>query len=51
MSGDALDAVVRLKEESEVPLRSNGSLSMNQALMIAGLVDCVQVTRCPVNHR
>jgi dihydrofolate reductase len=47
-SGDAVDVVARLKEESEVPLRSNGSLSMNRALMAAGLVDRVQVTLFPV---
>jgi dihydrofolate reductase len=46
--GDALDVVARLKEESEVPLRSHGSLSMNRALMAAGLVDRVQVTLFPV---
>ena len=40
--------VARLKEESEVPLRSHGSLSMNRALMAAGLVDRVQVTLFPV---
>ena len=51
VSGDAVDAVdvvARLKEESEVPLRSHGSLSMNRALMAAGLVDRVQVTLFPV---
>ena len=42
--GDAVEVVARLKEESEVPLRSHGSLSMNRALMAAGLVDRVQVT-------
>src|SRR3954449_7651858 len=42
VSGDAVDVVARLKEESEVPLRSHGSLSMNRALMAAGLVDRVQ---------
>ena len=47
-SGDAVDVVGRLKEESEVPLRSHGSLSMNRALMAAGLVDRVQVTLFPV---
>src|SRR5881296_4578521 len=46
--GDAVDVVARLKEESEVPLRSHGSLSLNWALMAAGLVDCVQVTLFPV---
>jgi dihydrofolate reductase len=48
VSGDAVDVVARLKEESEVPMRSNGSLSMNRALMAAGLVDRVQVTLFPV---
>jgi dihydrofolate reductase len=47
-SGDAVDVVARLKERSEVPLRSHGSLSMNRALMAAGLVDRVQVTVFPV---
>jgi len=46
--GDAVDVVARLKEESEVPLRSHGSLSLNRALMAAGLVDRVQVTIFPV---
>ena len=35
-------------EESDVPLRSHGSLSLNRALMAAGLVDRVQVTLFPV---
>jgi dihydrofolate reductase len=47
-NGDAVDVVARLKEESEVPLRSHGSLSMNRSLMAAGLVDRVQVTLFPV---
>jgi dihydrofolate reductase len=42
--GDAVDVIARLKEESDVPLRSHGSLSLNRALMAAGLVDRVQVT-------
>ena len=48
VSGNAVDVVARLKEESDVPLRSHGSLSMNRALMAAGLVDRVQVTLFPV---
>jgi dihydrofolate reductase len=48
VSGDAVDVVARLKQESEVPLRSHGSLSLNWALMAAGLVDRVQVTLFPV---
>jgi hypothetical protein len=41
VSGDAVEVVARLKKESAVPLRSNGSLSMNRALMADGLVDYV----------
>ena len=47
-SGDAVDIIARLKAESSVPLRSHGSLSLNRALMAAGLVDRVQVTIFPV---
>jgi len=48
VGGDAVDVITRLKEESDVPLRSHGSLSLNRALMAAGLVDQVQVTVFPV---
>jgi dihydrofolate reductase len=48
VKGDAVDVVARLKEESDVPLRSHGSLAMNRALMAAGLVDRLQVTIFPV---
>jgi dihydrofolate reductase len=48
VSGDAVEVVARLKDDSEVPLRSHGSLSMNRALMAAGLVDLVHVTLFPV---
>ncbi|WP_138758790.1 dihydrofolate reductase family protein [Modestobacter altitudinis] len=48
VSGDAVDVIARLKEESDVPLRSHGSLSLNRALMAAGLVDRVQLTIFPV---
>jgi dihydrofolate reductase len=47
-SGDAADIVARLKEESDVPLRSHASLSLNRSLMAAGLVDFIQVTLYPV---
>jgi dihydrofolate reductase len=46
--GDAVEVVARLKEESEMALRSHGSVSMNRALMAAGLVDRVQLTIFPV---
>jgi dihydrofolate reductase len=48
VSGDAVDIIARLKGESGVPLRSHGSLSLNCALMAAGLVDRVQMTIFPV---
>jgi dihydrofolate reductase len=46
--GDAVDVVRRLKQESPIPLRSHGSLSMNRALMAAGLVDRIQISIFPV---
>jgi dihydrofolate reductase len=48
VSGDPVETVARLKEESDVPLRSHGSRILNRALMAAGLVDRVQLTLYPV---
>jgi dihydrofolate reductase len=48
VAGEAATVVAGLKEVSDVPLRSHGSLSLNWALMAAGLVDFVQVTVFPV---
>ncbi|MCY1140852.1 dihydrofolate reductase family protein [Actinoplanes sp. Pm04-4] len=48
VSGDAAETVARLKKESDVPLRSQASLSLNRSLMAAGLVDRIQVTIFPV---
>jgi len=48
VSGDAGDIVTRLKEESDIPLRSQASLSLNHSLMAAGLVDRIEVTIFPV---
>jgi dihydrofolate reductase len=48
VSGNAVDIVARLKQQSDVPLRSQASLSLNWALMAAGLVDRLQVTIFPV---
>lgn len=45
---DAVQVVERLKRESDVPLRSHGSLAMNHSLLAAGLVDFIQVTVFPV---
>ena len=48
VSGNAVNVVAQLKKESEVPLRSHGSISLNRTLMAAGLVDFVRVTVFPV---
>ena len=48
VSGDAVEIVCRLKAESDVPLRSQASLSLNWSLLAAGLVDRLQVTIFPV---
>ena len=45
---DALEAVPRLKAESPLPLRSHGSISMNRALLAAGLVDRLEITVFPI---
>lgn len=45
---DAVSAIPRLKAESDMPLWSHGSLSMNRALMEAGLVDRLVITVFPV---
>jgi len=46
--GDPVEVVTRLKAESDVPLRSHGSLTLNRALLSAGLVDTIEVTIFPV---
>jgi dihydrofolate reductase len=46
--GDATEVVARLKAQSDVPIRSHGSMSLNRALLAAGLVDRLQVTIFPV---
>lgn len=48
VAADAVDAVKRLKAESPLPLRSHGSISMNKALLAAGLVDRLEVMVFPV---
>jgi dihydrofolate reductase len=47
-SGDPVEVVTRLKAESDVPLRSHGSLMLNRALLNAGLIDAIEVTVFPV---
>ncbi|KSU56484.1 dihydrofolate reductase family protein [Microbacterium enclense] len=49
IDGDAAEDVIRrLKRESDIPLRSQASLSLNWSLLAAGLVDRIQVTIFPV---
>jgi dihydrofolate reductase len=48
VSGDGVDIVTRIKEESDVPIRSQASLSLNRSLMAAGLVDRIELTIFPV---
>jgi dihydrofolate reductase len=44
---DAVTAIERLKRESDVPLRSHGSISLNRSLLAAGLVDRLEVMVFP----
>ena len=42
-----MTAVERLKRETAVPMRSHGSISLNRALLAAGLVDRLEVMVFP----
>lgn len=44
---DAVTAIARLKRTTDVPLRSHGSISLNRALLAAGLVDRLEVMVFP----
>ena len=44
---EAVTAVERLKRETDVPMRSHGSISLNRALLAAGLVDRLEVMVFP----
>jgi dihydrofolate reductase len=44
---DAVVAIERLKRETDVPMRSHGSISLNRALLAAGLVDRLEVMVFP----
>ncbi|KRC65402.1 deaminase [Aeromicrobium sp. Root236] len=48
VSEDAVDSVRTLKRESELPLRTIGSLSLCRSLLAAGLVDRYRVVVFPV---
>jgi dihydrofolate reductase len=45
---DAVTAIDRLKRTTDVPMRSHGSISLNRALLAAGLVDRIEVLMFPV---
>lgn len=44
---DAVTAVGRLKQETDVPMRCHGSITLNRALLAAGLVDRLEVMLFP----
>ena len=48
LAEDAVAGVTRMKQESSVPLRSHGSISMNRALLAAGLVDRLEILVFPI---
>jgi dihydrofolate reductase len=47
ISEDAVTAIERLKRTTDVPMRSHGSISLNRALLAAGLVDRLEVMLFP----
>lgn len=48
LSEDAASAIERFKRTTDVPMRSHGSISLNRALLAAGLVDRLEVMVFPV---
>jgi dihydrofolate reductase len=44
---DAVTAIERLKRTTDIPMRSHGSISLNRALLAAGLVDRLEVMVFP----
>jgi dihydrofolate reductase len=44
---DAVTAIRRLKETTDIPMRSHGSVSLNRTLLAAGLVDRLEVMVFP----
>ncbi|MFI0369711.1 dihydrofolate reductase family protein [Actinomadura sp. 1N219] len=47
LNEDAVTAIERLKRTTDVPMRSHGSVSLNRALLAAGLVDRLEVIMFP----
>ena len=47
LNEDAVAAIERLKRTTDIPMRSHGSISLNRALLAAGLVDRIEVMMFP----
>lgn len=47
LNEDAITAIERLKRTTDVPMRCHGSISLNRALLAAGLVDRLEVVVFP----
>lgn len=47
LAEDAVTAIRRLKETTDTPMRSHGSVSLNRALLAAGVVDRLEVMVFP----
>jgi dihydrofolate reductase len=47
LNEDAVTAIERLKRTTDVPMRSHGSISLNRALLAAGLVDRLEIMMFP----
>lgn len=47
LAEDAVTAIERLKRTTDIPMRSHGSISLNRALLAAGLVDRLEVIVFP----
>ncbi len=47
LNEDAVTAIERLKRTTDIPMRSHGSISLNRALLAAGLVDRLEVMVFP----
>jgi dihydrofolate reductase len=47
LNEDAVTAIERLKRTTDVPMRSHGSITLNRALLAAGLVDRLEIMMFP----
>jgi dihydrofolate reductase len=48
VAADAVMSLRKMKQEGSAPMRTMGSISLNKALLGAGLVDCLQLVVFPV---